>query len=328
MAKLSEFIKSLIVKAGGNAEDEKIKTALAAVDANAELGEEIATTIDRGLISLESAKNNHPDIKKHYTALALNGLDTELERLMEDEKLGDDIVAELKAEKSSTKRAAMLTKKIKELEASKVNSGKEATKALNEQITELNNKLRAEKDSINGIKTEYEAKLRSKDMHYAKRDLMAGYKTIHDGLDAETRNIIINAIIDKNMKSRGLQWELDGNGNFVIQTKEGNNAFTEDNRQMTPKIFLDKVMADEKLLVVSDNSNQQGNNRNNQNSNSGQNQFGNNNNNPGGFNRNNFNQNTNQNQNNGGGNNGNAVLKDLVKKAQADLASSGGGSIF
>jgi len=327
MAKISEFINSLIVKAGGNVNDEKIKTALTAIDANVELGDDLAGLIDRGLISIDQAKNNHPDIKKHYTALALNGLDTELDRLMEDEKFGDDIVTELKAEKSSTKRAALIAKKIKELEAAKAGQGKATTQALNDQIADLNKQLRAEKDSINGIKTEYEGKLRAKDMNYAKRDLMAGYKTIHDGLDAETRNIIINAIIDKNMKSKGLQWELDSNGNFVIQTKEGNNAFTEDNRQMTPKIFLDKVMADEKLLVVQETSQQQNNNNNrNQNQNSGQFNNGNNNNN-GGFNRNNFN--NNQNQNNGGGNNnGNAVLKELVKKAQADLASTGGTPIF
>lgn len=327
MAKVSEFIKSLIVKSGGNADDEKIKTALAAIDANMELGDDLVGTIDRGLISIDNAKNNHPDIKKHYTALALNGLDTELDRLMDDEKFGDDIVTELKAEKSSTKRAALIAKKIKELEAAKAGQGKEATKALNETIADLNKQLRAEKDSINGIKTEYEGKLRAKDMHYAKRDLMIGYKTIHDGLDPETRNIIINAIIDKNMKSKGLQWELDGNGNFVIQTKEGSNAFTDDNRQLTPKIFLDKVMADEKLLVVSESNNQQqNNNRNNNHNNSGQNNFGNNNNNSGGNNRNN-NQNNNQNQNNGGGF-GSGVLKELLKQTNQDLDNAAKASIF
>lgn len=325
MAKVSDFIKGLIVKAGGNAEDEKIKTALAAIDANVELGDEVTSMIDRGLISIENAKNNHPDIKKHYTALALNGVDSEIKRFMEEEKLGEDIIAELEAEKSSTKRAVLLAKKIKELEASKAGQGKEATKALNEQIAALNQQLRAEKDSVNGIKTEYEKKLREKDMGYAKRDLLTGYKTIYDGLDAETRNITINAIIEKNLRAKGLKWEIDDNGNFVIQTKEGHNHFTDDNRQMTPKIFLDKVMADEKLLVVSDNSNQnQNNNRNNnQQSNSGQNNFGNNNN-SGGNNRNNFN----QNQNSGGGNNGNSRLKELLKQSQQDLDNAAKSTIF
>lgn len=331
MAKISEFINGLIAKAGGNIGDEKVKAALAALDANVELSDDLAVLIDRGLISIDQAKNNHPDIKKHYTALALNGLDAELDRLMEDEKLSEDIVTELKAERSSTKRVALIAKKIKELESAKAGQGKATTQALNDQIADLNKQLRAEKDSINGIKTEYEGRLRAKDMNYAKRDLMAGYKTIHDGLDAETRNIIINAIIDKNMKSKGLQWELDGNGNFVIQNKEGNNAFTEDNRQMTPKIFLDKVMADEKLLVVQDTNQQQQNNNNNrnQNQNSGQFNNGNNNNNFGRNNNGNNSNNNNQNQNNnGGGNNGNNVLKELVKKAQADIASTGGTPIF
>lgn len=331
MAKVSEFIKGLIVKAGGNAEDEKIKTALAAIDANIEFGDDIAGTIDRGLISIDNAKNNHPDIKKHYTALALNGLDSELKRLMEDEKFGEDIVAELEAEKSSTKRAALIAKKIKELESAKSGQGKEATKALNDKITELNTQLRAEKDSVNGIRTDYEKKLRDKDMGYAKRDLLTGYKTIYDNLDAETRNITINAIIEKNMRTKGLKWEIDENGNFLIQTKEGHNHFTDDNRQMTPKIFLDKVMADEKLLVVSESNQQQQqqqnqNRNNNQQNNSGQNNFGNNNNNSGGNNRNN-NSNNNQNQNNGGGY-GSSVLKDLLKQTTQDLDNAAKASIF
>ena len=324
--KLQEFIKSLIVKAGGNVDDEKIKTALTAIDENYELQDDIATTIDHGLISIENAKNNHPVIKNHYTALAYNGLDSELDRLMEDEKFTEDIIAEIKNEKSSTKRASLIARKIKELEASKANQDKAGTKALNEKISELQGLLRAEKDSINGIKTEYEKKLRDKDKSYHMRDLLAAYKTIYDKLDPETRNITINAIIDKNLRSKGYQFEIDENGNFVIQMKDGNGAFTDDHRALTPKIFLDKVMADENLLAVTENQNNNQNNRN-QNQNSGQNNFGNNNN-FGGNNRNNFNQNQNHN-NNGGGNNGNAVLKELLQRSQNDLANSQNGtSIF
>lgn len=326
--KLSEFITALIKKAGGNVDDEKLKAALANVDANTELADEIVTAIDHGLISIDNAKNNHPEIKKHYTALAYNGLDSELDRVMEDEKFDEATIAEIKAEKSSTKRAALIARKIKELEAAKSGQGKAETKALNEKIAELNGELRKIKDNENNIKTEYEKKLRDKDKGYAMRNLLGTYKTIHDGLDVDTKNIIVNAIIDKNLKAKGYQFDLDDNGNLVIATKDGSSAFAEDHTPLTPKRFLDAVMANEKLLVVSEGNNQNNNNNNNRNNNqnnfnSGGNQNRNNNNNGGNQNRNND---QNQNNNNGGGKNN--VLKELIKRSQDDYASSNGNGLF
>jgi len=323
--KISEFIKSLIVKAGVNADDEKIKAALATINAEIEVQDDLINAIDHGLISIDNAKNNHPDIKKHYTALALNGLDSELERLMEEEKFGEDVITELKNEKSSTKRAALIAKKVKELEAAKANSGKEATKALNEKIVELNGELRKIKDNENNIKSEYEKKLRDKDKGYAMRNMLSGYQTIYDKLDPETKSITINAILDKNLRSKGYSLDVDENGNLFIATKDGSNAFTDDHRPLTPKVFFDKVMADENLLVVSENQN-----RNNNNNNSGGNNNRNNNNN-GGANRNNANNNqnnSNNNANDNGGNKSNFVLKDLLNRAKQDMEKSNGTSLF
>lgn len=327
--KLSEFISALIKKAGGNVEDEKIKAALASVDANIELQDELVTAIDHGLISIENAKNNHPEIKKHYTALAYNGLDSELDRLMEDEKFDEATMTEIKGEKSSTKRAALIAKKIKELEASKAGQGKAETKALNEKIAELNGELRKIKDNENNITAEYEKKLREKDKGYAMRNLLAGYPTIHDKLDPDTKNIIINAIIDKNLKAKGYQFDLDENGNLVVATKDGSSAFAEDHTPLTPKRFLDSVMANENLLVVSDSNNNNNNNRNNNQNNNNSGGFNNNrnNNNSGGFNRNNNNDNQSRNNNNDGGGK-NTVLKELIKRSQDDYASSANNSVF
>lgn len=325
--KISDFLKNLIVKAGGNIEDEKIKAALAAISADAELGDDITNAIDHGLISLTNAKNNHPEIKNHYFAAAYNGLDSELERVMTEEGFSPELISEIKNEKSSTKRAGLLATKIKELERSKAGQGVEETKALNAKIVELNNLLRAEKDSITGVKTEYERKLRDKDKGYAMRNLLSGYKTIHDSLDAETKDIIVNAIIDKNLKSKGYKLDVDDNSNLVIMAKDGNTAFGDDHRAITPKAFLDKVMADENLLVVSGNNQNNQNGNNNQNNNSGRNQNNGNNNNNLGGNNNNRNNNNNQNQGNNGG--GNAVLRELVNQTQKDLANaSNSGNLF
>lgn len=329
--KLSDFIKNLIAKAGGNIEDEKIKEALATINADTELQDELVTAIDHGLISIANAKNNHPEIKGKYFADAYNGLDSEIDRIMADEGFSEEIVSEVKNEKSSTKRAVLVAKKIKELEAAKAGQGKADTKALNEKIAELNGLLRAEKESISGVKAEYEKKLRDKDKGYAMRNLLGGYTTIHDKLDPDTKNIIINAIIDKNLKSKGYILDLDDNGNLVVATKDGTGtAFAEDHTPLTAQKFLDQVMAGEKLLVVTDSNNNNNNqNRNNNNNNSGGNNNRNNNN-SGGFNNRNNNSGNNNQGNNGNGDSSrsNGHLKNLVKEAQDALAKSDGASIF
>jgi len=326
--KINEFLKILIAKAGGNLEDEKIKTALSTLASlENEIPDEVVNSIEHGLISIENAKNNHPEIKKHYTALAYNGLDSELKRLMEEEKFSEDLITELENEKSSTKRAALIAKKIKEAEAAKANAGKADTKALNDKIVELNNLLRQEKESVNGIKVDYEKKLRDKDKGYAMRNILGAYTTIYDKLDPETKNITINAIIEKNLRAKGYNLDVDENGNLTIGTKDGSNAFTDDHRPLTPKIFLDKVMADENLLVVSEPNNNQ--NRNNNNNNSGRFQNNGNNNNSGGNNNNRNNQqNHNQNNNNNGGGNNNSALKDLINRAKEDISKTNSTQIF
>lgn len=313
--KIADFLKTLIVKAGGNVEDETIKTALAAVSSELEMPDELVTTIDNGLLSIATAKNNHPEIKNHYFGLAYNGLDSELERLITDEKLPDEITTELKAEKSSTKRAVLLARKIKELEGKKANAGKGEKDELAQKIADLNNQLRTEKDSIAGIKQDYENKLRDKDKSYALRGILGSYKTIHDELDPETKAIILDAIIKKNLAAKKAKLTVNDGGELILTGEDGTtNIFSDDNRLLTPKLFLDKVMADEKILKVSDgqqNSGQQQNNFNGQqrqqSHNNGSYQNG-------------------QQQNQNGAPKGSAVLRELTQSALRDLEASNGAS--
>lgn len=313
--KINEFLRSLIAKAGGNADDEKIKTALTAIGADLELSDDVINAIDHGLISIDSAKGNHPEIKGHYFAAAYNGLDRELEGIFQEEKLPEEVIAELKKETSSTKRAGLLVRKIKELELSKQNGGKGKTEELNNQIAELQKQLRLEKDSINGIKVDYEKQLRAKDKNYAMRGLLSGYKTIHDKLDAETKGIIVNAIIEKNLRLKGYLLDTDQNGDLILTTKDGNQAFGEDHRPLTPKSFIDKMMADENLLEVTGNQNNGNNNQQNgqQRQQTPNGQFN---------NRQQFNG---QNNNNGD-KKPNHVLQSLIEQSQKDYNS--GGDIF
>lgn len=257
----ADFLKELAIKAGVKIDDEKIKPLLAAPElAGIQIPDELATGIDNGLLSISAAKNNHPEIRGHYVAAAYDGLDKELNRFIEDHKLPDEIKNEILAEKSSTKRAVLLAAKIKELEEKKATSGKGEKETLQTQINELNAQLRTEKDKEAGIRSEYEKKLKDKDMSYALRNILGGYKTIYDGLDGEVKDITLKAIINKSLNADAAEFTVDDSGQLVLRKKDGTNFFGEDNRLLTPKSYLDKIMSRDKILIVNDQNQQQNGN--------------------------------------------------------------------
>jgi hypothetical protein len=257
----ADFLKELAIKAGVKIDDETIQPLLAAPElANISIPDALITGIDNGLLSLDAAKNNHSAIKGHYFSQAYDGLDKEIARFIEDHKLPDDVRAEILAEKSSTKKAVLLAAKIKSLEEQKANSGKGEKDTLQQQINDLNAQLRAEKDQIAGIRAEYEGKLKAKDMSYALRNILGDYKTIYDELDGEVKAITLNAIINKSLNADAAEFTVDESGQLVLRKKDGTNFFGEDNRLLTPKSYLDKIMSRDKILKVTDqNQNQNGN---------------------------------------------------------------------
>lgn len=304
MKTAAEFLKELAIKAGVKIDDEKFKPLLAAPElAGIQIPDELVTGIDNGLLSLQAARNNHPDIKNHYYASAYDGLDKEINKFIEDHQLPDDVKAEILAERSSTKRAVLLASKIKALEEKKATSGKGEKETLQTQINDLNAQLRAEKDKETGIRAEYEKKLKDKDMSYALRNLLGGYKTIYDDLDGEVKDITLKAIINKSLISDNAEFTVDDSAQLILRKKDGSNFFGDDNRLLTPQSYLDKIMSRDKILKVTDQNQQQQQNGNGANSHlnkNGQQQY--------------------QNQNNGNGN-GKAVNHSLMSLADQALAA-------
>jgi len=325
MPKVAAFLTSLLAKAGSNVEQESIKTALAALPPDLEISDEVATSIDNGLLSIASAKNNHPDIKTHYTKQALHSLDTELNAFMDGEKLPDDVAAEIRAEQSSYKRAILLARKVKELEGKKAGADKGDKDKYTSQIADLNKELREIKDREQGIHADYKQKLKDKVRDFHLGTALAGYKTRFDDLDPQTKQTVLANIINKNLAAKNAILTTDENDNLILINKDGSNVFGDDHRPLTPKIFFDKVMADEKIVVVND-TNGNGAAANAQNSSFGQqrqNSYGNGSTGNGQNSQNNGHQN-----NNNGGKKVNTVLQSLLAESQAALTANTGNGVM
>jgi hypothetical protein len=307
-----DFLTLLLTKAGVKHDEEAIQTALASAElATIQIPDALITPIDNGLLSIQAAKNNHPEVKNHYFSQAYDGLDKELARFMEEHKLEDAVKQELLSEKSSTKRAVLLPLKIKMLEEQKASSGKGEKDTLQQEINRLNAELRAEKDKEAKIKADHLNEIKAVKMSHALGGLLGNYKTKFDELPANVKEKTLTAIIDNSLAADAAEISVDDAGQLILRKKDGTNFFGEDNRLLEPKSYLDKIFARDKILIVNDQ---------NQNTNSG-----------GGANshaRNgqNFqrqNQNQNNSGNNGNGKAANPVLASLAQEALQTFEGNG-----
>jgi hypothetical protein len=307
-----DFLTVLLTKAGVKIEDEAIQTALGNAElANIQIPDALITPIDNGLLSIQAAKNNHPEIKSHYKAELYDGLDKELSRIMDDHKIPDDIKAELIAEKSSTKRVALLTQKVRELEEKKASSGKGEKDVLQQEITKLNNELRDIKAKEQGIHEDYKKQLLDVKMGHSLGQLLGSYKTKFDELPASVKDSTLKAIINNSLAADGAEFSVDEAGQLQLRKKGGDNFFGDDHNIMTPKTYLDKILARDKILITTDQSQINGGGANNSHNRNGQN-----------FQRQTQNQNG---SGSNGGNNRNAAnpVSSLVDEALSAFKSNG-----
>lgn len=260
MAFVSDYIKSLLKKAGVNPEDEKFKVFFA----NEEMGkldvpEEIATGIDTNLISLTAAKDNYGPLKNFYHAQALNGIDTNIEQLLEELGLGDDDKTELKLEKSTGKRVAALIKKVQAAEQKKANADKPDKVAIQKTIDDLNRQIVSEKNLAiqAGVNAQNEIKKFKLDA-YLEREISKHKSVFDESLSPELRLTTLRNAVELALQRRGAKRDFDESGNLVLLRTDGTKYFGENHEAVDFPKFVEQALSSEKLLAVNKPANQTG----------------------------------------------------------------------
>lgn len=252
--KLKDFITALAKKAGYDTASDGAKAFLEALS-DIEVPEDVQNGIDNSLISLTEAKNNYPELKYHYTKQALDGMDREFLGLIEDFKLDEPTKAEILAEKNTYKRGPMLTRKIVELERQKVaTTGGKDKAAIQAEIDGLHSQLKETKEAYAKAQKSFDDQRMQDRINNKKNVFYSSMKTIHDDLDPETRNTIIESQVIKELQDRQAKFALDEQGNVVLMRNDGTNFFGENHQQVKPLQFIEQVLAKNKQLKVTDSS--------------------------------------------------------------------------
>ena len=252
--KLHSFLFSLAEKAGIDPKDAGLTEILSnqALD-NVELSKELESAINKSLLSVVDAKNNHPEIKTHYFAEIMANVDRSLDDFYREAGLDQKVIDEVSKERSSTKRIGLLGTKIKEELVKAGTSTKKAPEldSLNQQINDLNEKLRVEKEGRKSDNDKATGEMKTFRTELALNSKTSGLKTIYDTLPSDVRGISIKNILHKELQDSNADLVLDDNGNLKLQKKDGSNYFDENNRQLSVDDFVNKMLAKNKILVQS-----------------------------------------------------------------------------
>lgn len=255
MAKLGTIFNSLALKAGILASDPALVGILSKAElANQEIPDDLATKIEEGLFNLDSAKQNGK-LKAHFTGLALNGLDAELERLATQEELEEGDITELKAETNSFKKAGILAEKIKAKTAKLGQGSKKDDDKLRQEITNLNAQLKAEKEARATDLAKQQAETVAKIQALHEKQLMASMPYTNKDLPLEAN--INNLMFFTNQKLAELKGKVKydietGTFKLVQQADESLDLYDQQNNLMKYEDLVKGVGIQHKLVAVAD----------------------------------------------------------------------------
>lgn len=241
---LATFINETLINAGIPEDNEVLKKVLAFT--------ELSTKPAPEFLTIDSAKNN-ATLKSYFTASALDPLDKELKSSLVD--LGLDI-PDFENEKSTYKKYELLRNKFKEqLKEAKKNphSTDEEKKQLADQIRAANNELALLK-STTVPKSEYEKALSDFEKERevsANESIISSYK-FGNGFDDEINRIALRQYIDQALNEKGAIRRLseDKRSLRLMQSKAPDLEYYEENKPVSYKSFVDKIVADKKMQSV------------------------------------------------------------------------------
>jgi hypothetical protein len=227
--KLTDLLSSVAQKAGLQPDAEGIaeilgNDQLAAID----VPDEHAKKISDNLLNLEQAKQ-HKDLKAHFRASFLDGVDKNLAAGLEDAGLSEEDLAEIKGQEKTLDKLNSALEKLKARKAdgkAKAGDGQKE-KELLARIDELNAEHAR---SVKALKDEYEGKLQEKDTQHRQfvldgklGEAINKHKPA-DGIDQSKFGRFLKMEVNDHLEAQGLALTLDDNGAPKVVRKDTQEA--------------------------------------------------------------------------------------------------------
>ncbi len=254
MVQFGTLIKKLAAKAGVKSDDPKLVELLSV---NAQIPDDIASALESlvpvgtDTLTLEAARN-HPELLKHFNAKIFNGMDAKIFTLAEEYGLSDSDMDELKAEKNSYEKLKLLNAKVSE-KIEKKYSGKQADKqALLDEIKRLNNEVLDVKEGAKRehqtIKSQAEADV----VNYAIDSYLASKPFANKDIPLDVNVMTAKTLINKVLADKKAKIVRKGSELKLVNSDDNALEHFENNKVISFRDLADSVLANNKLLQVSD----------------------------------------------------------------------------
>jgi len=249
--KLGTLITSLAVKAGIDANSPALIDILSKSElANTEIADEIGHALDTSLISMDAAKNN-PALKSHYFAQALNGIDAEAGRIMDEYGFDEDLKASVLGEKGTPKRISALAAQIKALEEKKAGAARKDQPDLTAKINELLKEKADLSKSMEAKIAEIQASHQNEMTGFAVKNILAAKKYAAENLPADVNITTADVVLNRELAAQGAKIVRENGALKLVSAQDASMDFYDkSNNRLTVEQFIDGVLAQNKLLQV------------------------------------------------------------------------------
>lgn len=247
--KLNALLTSLGKKTGLDLTKPEFKDILAS---EIDVPDALANQIETGLMNEEAAKANSR-IRSAIKAEVYNGVDSDVNGLIEELGLDDDNKTAILSEKKSIDRIKKLAATLTEQSKKAAKDGdKTQSEALKRQVEDLNSQIRTIKQTsqqqIDQLKADNENSLIGFNVK-----AMLGTKqfVLPDAMKPDEKVEMVYGILNGELQAKGLKLIRD-NGVMKLQKADGTEAYDDKNNKLELPTFIDGALAQRGLLKVSD----------------------------------------------------------------------------
>lgn len=241
--KINDLVTSLAKKVGYNIQ------LLAFPSETFEVPDDLSAALEAKLFTEDAARNN-PDLKKHFFKAALDGVDLNIQRIMDEMQLDEQSVGEITSVKSTYERIPVLAKKIRDLESQKASASKGDKAALQEQINLLNSeKARLIQDKDKEIQ-EMQRKFEKDFTDNLLRNRISAAPLLVDQFGKEVMEDLAYKYVNQELTTQDARVVQKNGVLKLVKASDEALDFYADNKAISVSEFLDSVLAKYKLIQV------------------------------------------------------------------------------
>ena len=219
---------------------------------NAQIPDDLVNAVNASLMTMETAKNNI-ELKKYFHAQALNGVDAELRNALSELELDDENRTAIDSETSTYKKVSKSLKLVKELQEKKAQSNNKGEKTeLQKEIDRLNNEIKTVKSQSEDKEKEFNSKLDSTLTEYQLNSILSSKNYALDGMPKDVLTLTAKNLLQSELSAKGIKIVRDNDKLKLVRVDAPDLDYRENNTAVQLGDFVDSVLANNKLLKVSE----------------------------------------------------------------------------